>query len=242
MSKKRYLVVGASLLVTAAFVLGYWASRARASGIPATGALTYSGTLTNPDGSPVTGQQNILIQLYTAATGGTAACASQPAAVTPVAGTFQVALGDDCTTLVHNNTDLWVDVLVNGAPVGRTKLGAVPYAVEAAHAASATTATMATTAQTATTLAAGPIAAGLTYYQALGSALAAPCVSAGGGTVDCTCPTGTYVVGGGGWANPGQAIRESRPLSTTVWRVTCDTTAADILCVGYNLICSRVGP
>ena len=242
MSKKRYLVAGASLLLTAAFALGYWVSGARASGIPAVGALTYSGTLTNSDGSFVTTQQNILVQFYTVATGGTAACTSQPTTVTPVAGTFQVPLGDDCTTLVRNNTDISDEILVGGAPVGRTKLGADPYAVEAAHAVSATTATTATTAQTATSLAAGPISTGLTYYQVLGNALTAPCVSAGGGTVDCTCPTGTYVVSGGGWSAVGQAVRENRPLSTTTWRVTCDNTTADVLCQGYDLICSRVGP
>ncbi len=116
-------------------------------------ALTYSGTLTDLNGAPLTGSKNVLLQLYAMATGGTALCASTPTSVMLVAGTFQVPLGDDCIDVVHANPDLWIDVLIDGASIGRSKVGAVPFAVEAdtaQHAASANTAagTLATTIQT----------------------------------------------------------------------------------------------
>jgi len=63
--------------------------------------------------------------------------------------------------------------------------------------------------------------------------------------IDCTCPTGTFVVSGGGDAGQGSGrfIRESGPISNTVWRVTCANSAgADFLCVTYHLLCSRIGP
>jgi len=47
------------------------------------------------------------------------------------AGSFSVALSDCFTTNVHDHGDLWIEVQVDGASMGRTKLGAVPYAVEA---------------------------------------------------------------------------------------------------------------
>lgn len=246
MKSLRSKVAGMSLLLLATFALGYCVSRARAAGIPATGALTYSGILTNSDGTFVTGSQNLLIQLYTVATAGSAACASPATAVTLAAGAFQVPLGDDCTALVHANTDLWVDVLVNGASVGRSKLGAVPYAVEADHAQTATTATTATTAVTATALAAGPISGALTFASVAGSAITAsstPCAAVSGAIVDCTCPTGSFVVSGGGYgAAAGVFLRESEPTNTTHWRVTCANATADTLCGAYFLVCSRVGP
>jgi hypothetical protein len=131
MRKNRYLLGGGALSLAAAFAIGYWVSGARAAGIPGTAPLTYSGILTDMNGAPITGQKNLLIQLFGQASGGTALCGSTAAMVTLVGGAFQVPLGDNCTAVVHSTPDLWVDVLVDGGPVGRAKLGAVPYAVEA---------------------------------------------------------------------------------------------------------------
>lgn len=47
------------------------------------------------------------------------------------------------------NPNVWVDVLVDGADTGTTKIGAVPYAVEANHTPNADNATTAATAQAA---------------------------------------------------------------------------------------------
>jgi hypothetical protein len=147
-SKSKRIAVGLSLAAT--FAAGYWLNRARAAGIPATAPLTYSGTLTAGDGMALTGQRTIQVALHTQASGGSAACSSAAATVTLAAGTFQVSLGDACTAIVHANRDLWIDVLVDGTSLGRAKLGAVPYAVEAdiATTAAAASGGLATTIQT----------------------------------------------------------------------------------------------
>ena len=138
---KRIKWVGIGLALAVTFGLGYYASRARAAGIPQVASMVYSGTLTDGKGAPLTGLKNIQLQIYGAATGGGALCQSLPATVTLVAGTFRVPLGDDCIAVVHANPDLFIDVLVDGASVGRAKLGAVPYAVEAEIAQHSATAT-----------------------------------------------------------------------------------------------------
>ena len=72
----------------------------------------------------------------------------------------------------------------------------------------------------------------------------APCSVAFGSTVDCTCPTGTFVVSGGadaGQVPAGHFIRESRATSSTSWRVSCSNGTADALCYAYNLVCTRAG-
>jgi hypothetical protein len=251
--RKRFLVAGLSLSIAGAFGLGYWASHARAAGIPATAPLVYSGVLTDMNGTPLTGMQNILLQVYGAAAGGTALCGSAPASVMLVAGAFQVPLADNCTAIVHSTPDLWIDVLVGGASVGRAKLGAVPFAVEASHAVSADMATSAltagsaTTATTAANLAAGPIAGGLQVLTVNNGTAAptSPCaISIGTAVVDCTCPDGTFVVSGGGDAGSGSGhfIRESRATTTNTWRVTCTSGTTDVLCVTYNVVCSHIGP
>jgi hypothetical protein len=123
-------------IVAAAVValgLGYAVRAARADGIPATSALSYAGVLEDPTG-PVNGPHNIGVSLYDAASGGHLLCEAASAEVTVVAGHFGVPLPDDCTASVGANPDVWLDVFVDGSDTGRTKIGAVPYAAEAAHA------------------------------------------------------------------------------------------------------------
>ncbi len=143
--------------------------RVRAAGVPATVALTYTGYLESPDGTPVNGSKPIALYIYDAATAGTILCqvvSGSPTTLT--SGRFQILLSEACTAAVKANPDLYVEVQVEGLALGRTKLGAVPYAVEAGHAmaadsasnaahaaaadsaAAATTAAKATTADTAT--------------------------------------------------------------------------------------------
>jgi hypothetical protein len=263
MTRRSLIVLGISSLGLAAGV-GY-AIRAAASGIPPTNALSYAGVLEDATG-PITGSHRIQVILYDAATAGNNLCESTPAALGISDGHFSVQLPDTCTTAVAANPNVWADVLVDGSDTGRTKIGAVPYAVEAQHATNADNAALAnyaadaghasnadnatfaktaTTAQTASALAAGPISTGLTVFTMNGS-VTAPCAVATGFTavVDCTCPSGTFVVSGGGGANSaaGQFVRESRPSSDTTWRVTCSSSTADVLCYNYNLACSRLGP
>ena len=113
------------------------AVRARAAGIPDAGALTYTGYLENPDGTPVTSAKSIGLTIYDAEVDGNAVCAQKTADITPVSGRFQITLPEKCTAAVKANPDLWVEVEVDGAGMGPAKLGAVPYAIEAGHAISA---------------------------------------------------------------------------------------------------------
>jgi len=122
-------------IVVAAFVAG----RALAGGIPAMNALSYAGTLADATGTPLTGSHNVEVKLWNIATGGTMAlCTTNPQAVVLQGGRFSLPLPDGCTAVVAANPDIWVEVLDGGMSLGRTKAGAVPYAMEAAHAMNAT--------------------------------------------------------------------------------------------------------
>lgn len=132
----RTLLVASSVALAAS--LGtFLAVTARAAGIPATAALTYSGYLESPDGTPISSKVSVGIDVWNAATAGKKVCSVATTSITPVSGRFQVTLPDACTTAVGDNADLWLEATIDGTSLGRTKLGAVPYAVEANHAASA---------------------------------------------------------------------------------------------------------
>ncbi len=133
-NRKSHLFWGGALLLLLSVPVAYFAGRARAAGIPATQALTYSGVLTDATGVPLTGTMPVQIALFDAATAGNQICVTLSVPQTLVAGAFQMVLPDTCTTAVRANTNLWVEVLVSGLAIGRTKLGAVPYAVAAAEA------------------------------------------------------------------------------------------------------------
>lgn len=138
--KIKFLSVFGLTLIATAFTTGHLVGRAGAVGIPAKGALTYTGVLTETDGiTPLTGNRNIKIALWDAASSGTQKCSENSALIdlTASAGTFQVALAEDCMQAVHENADLWVEITVGGTPLSRTKLGVVPYAVEANRASQA---------------------------------------------------------------------------------------------------------
>jgi hypothetical protein len=118
--------------------------RVRAAGAPTTNALTYTGYLALLDGTAVNGSKNLALLAYDGATAGNLVCQVLSTPVVVTAGRFQLALPDVCATAVKAKADLWIDVQVDGASIGRTKLGAVPYALEASHAVSADSATAAT--------------------------------------------------------------------------------------------------
>jgi len=132
MTKKTLMVGGAGLLLSGALV-GYLAARARAA-IPALETLTYSGVLTDTAGVPLNGARNIQVQVWDQATDGNVKCMAGPTALTLVNGAFKVALPAACTTAVQSTPDLFIEVIANGESLGRARLGAVPYAIEASHA------------------------------------------------------------------------------------------------------------
>ncbi len=150
MKTKRFVTGTLTLTLGVGALIGYSVERARAAGIPAKQPMTYSGVLTNANGTPLTGSKNIQLSIFDMATDGTLQCSAGPTAITLAAGGFQLQLPDTCTTVIRGKPDLWLEVFVDGATMGRTKLGAVPYAIEATHAISADTATMATSAANAT--------------------------------------------------------------------------------------------
>jgi hypothetical protein len=136
---KRVLVIGGVLI--AGCVASLLAVRARAAGIPAANALTYTGYLETPAGDPVVSKVNVGVGVWSAATAGTKVCEAAAENLTPTAGRFQLVLPETCSAAVSANPNLWVEVAVDGASLGRTKLGAVPFAIEANHATSADSAT-----------------------------------------------------------------------------------------------------
>lgn len=134
--KNRQLAMGATFALAVA-AIGYRVGRARADGVPAMNPLFYSGVLED-SGRPVEGARDITLRLWDAATGGTIACPETTAMATPVvSGRFRVALESACVTAIQRNSELWTEVVVSGTSLGRSKIGAVPYAIEAARAAGA---------------------------------------------------------------------------------------------------------
>jgi hypothetical protein len=112
--------------------------------------MTYSGVLLDAAGKPLPSPQIIEVKLWPSGTPGTTAlCTSSPKS-TPIdsSGRFSIPI-DPCVATIKSTPDAWAEVIVGTSSLGTSKIGAVPYAVEAAHATAADTATNATTAATA---------------------------------------------------------------------------------------------
>ena len=144
MKSKRAKVAAGAAIAAAAGGLGLMVGLAHAEGVPATAAFTYTGYLETPAGAPVDSAVSLIIKVWDNASTGSTVCATNAQDVTPVAGRFQITLPDACATAVKASPNLWVELLVDGSSLGRTKLSAVPYALEAAHAVNATNASAAT--------------------------------------------------------------------------------------------------
>jgi hypothetical protein len=140
------VAVGCAAIAAAAFVGG----RAWAGGIPAAGALTYSGLLQDATGAPLSGPQYVEVKFWNDVAASAAAnllCdTGTPGLAQLNNGRFSIPLLDKCTTQVGSNTAIWAEVFVGptvnaAASLGRAKIGAVPFAVEANHATTADGAT-----------------------------------------------------------------------------------------------------
>ncbi|MFC1643218.1 hypothetical protein ACFL5O_11130 [Myxococcota bacterium] len=240
MKRRKVWLIGSSAIVMA-LATGYAVGRAKAAAVPTTAAMTYQGVLTDANNAPLTGSKNLQLTLWDAAEDGSLKCTVGPAPQQLAAGAFRVALPDDCTAAVRTVPNLWAEVFVDGTSMGRSKLGTVPYAVEANHATSATTAQ---TAQAAMALVDAPVKAGLSHYLVTQANLATSdiCKNTTGSTVDCSCPEGFYVVAGGGWGATGTSLRESSPRGVNEWRIVCTSGTADTLCNGFRITCSRIAP
>ena len=217
-------IAGAVLIAAAAVLVGYVSGRARASGIPAAQPLTYAGTLTDASGAPLTGTKNIQVELWDAATAGNMQCSVGPTALALVAGTFRVSLPDSCTAAVHAQSDLWAEVFVDGASVGRNKLGAVPFALEAANAVTATTAVALTGNQTVAGAKTFTSDVSVSGGARFGVGVYVNTVS---GMMSVSCNAGDVAISGGGLCGPGDTlIMESYPIMTGMtpvgWFLHCE--------------------
>jgi hypothetical protein len=127
-----------------------------ADGIPSTNPLYYSGTLTE-NGQLVNAPRQLTVNLWSnaaAQTGEVALCSTNVSSTPVLDGRFRVALDGSCKAAINAHPDAWVEVVVGGTTsLGRSKIGAVPYAVEADHAVNATHAASADTASNAASFA-----------------------------------------------------------------------------------------
>lgn len=119
-------------------LLGAVAVKVWADGIPTTTPLAYSGVLQDSVGNAITTAQSIQITLWDDATANASAnqkCTTPTQSVTPDSqGRFRVVLDQQCYDVVRINPNLWVQLQVGSTVLPRSKIGAVPYAVEAGKA------------------------------------------------------------------------------------------------------------
>lgn len=128
--------MGALALSVVGMVAAYRLGRARADGVPAMNPLYYGGVL-NDGGRPVEGTRSVTVRLWNAATAGTTVCTTNAGSTAFSGGRFRVALDATCVGAVRANPELWAEVQVEGTTFPRSKLGAVPYALEAGRASAA---------------------------------------------------------------------------------------------------------
>ena len=112
-----------------------------ADGVPTMQPLWYRGQLASDRGALIDDSSRTLqVSLWTSSAGGASAACAVSRSWTFARngdGRFEVAL-DDCVAAVHASADLWVQVSVDGTTVGeRSKLAAVPYALQADRASNA---------------------------------------------------------------------------------------------------------
>jgi microcystin-dependent protein len=113
-------------------------SRGWADGI-ADDPLYYSGVIEEA-GSPVDGTRNLEVNLWDDPSDPDEThrvCATRRDEVPIEAGRFRLALDSGCVAAIKTNPELWVELRVGGESLGRTVVGAVPYAVESSRASDA---------------------------------------------------------------------------------------------------------
>jgi hypothetical protein len=127
-------LLAAGFAVALGMVATYHLGRAHADGLPATDTMYFGGTL-DENGVLVTGTRDVTVRFYDAESGGTPVCETAAPAAPLQAGRFRIALNARCTTAVRDNANVWSQLTVGTTTIaGRSRLGAVPYAVEAQRA------------------------------------------------------------------------------------------------------------
>jgi hypothetical protein len=117
---------------------GEVAPAADATGSVAVGAptvMTYQGYLTYAGGAPIDGTVNLSFSIYTAESNGTIEWGPETHnGVQVTDGYFTVLLGetDPLDAEVFSGEERWLAVTVNGTPMPRQRIAAVPYAIQSA--------------------------------------------------------------------------------------------------------------
>lgn len=140
MTDRRALQYGLSAscaALAAGIAVGLSVERAGAGGAPDADSLVYSGKLTDAAGVAISGTRNVGLQVWDRASGGSVRCAVMPSDLALVDGQLTLPLPAECAAAVHDVPDLWLELSIDGASLGRTKLGSVPYALESSHSATA---------------------------------------------------------------------------------------------------------
>lgn len=195
MNRRWKWTIAASIATLGISSGAFFAGRALASGIPASNALVYSGTLEDGNGVPLSGARTIELRLWNAPTGGTTPlCTTLGQQVTLDNGRFSLALPETCTAQIKANPETYVEVLDGTNSLGRSKVGAVPYAVEAGNAISATM---------LGSLAPADVQKSVTGACPAGSSIRA---IAANGTVTCQSDANTTYTGASGVAVSGTTI------------------------------------
>lgn len=134
---QRFRLIGALVFGVAGALALVFAVRARAAGIPEADGMTYTGYLEDGAGQPLTGEHSIAVQFWESAEAEDDLCTASLDSAELQSGRFQVPLPVSCSEAVKASPDVWASVSVDGASLGRTKLGTVPYALEAGRATTA---------------------------------------------------------------------------------------------------------
>ncbi len=144
MMLNKRTMAAVALAATAALALGL--NFAAAAGAPEVDPLVYQGQLLDKSGALVATSTPVQVALFKSATPGTgvAVCQSPVTNTEKGTGRFSVALGSACVKAAHENSTLYVEVVVGATTktiLPRSKLAAVPFALEADHAKTASGAT-----------------------------------------------------------------------------------------------------
>jgi len=129
--KKRFLIL--SCFSSLCLVLGYLIGHARANGIPTGGALVFSGVL-EENNTPVNDPRSFYATVFDAESAGNSVCSTPPTVIQVNNGSFRLPLPSQCEDAVKQNPNLWIQIGVGTDVLPRTKLSAVPYALEAGRA------------------------------------------------------------------------------------------------------------
>jgi hypothetical protein len=118
-------------------VIAMLVGRALAGGIPSA-ALHYAGKLEDDSGHALGGEHAIQINFWDSDEAqDTPLCQTASETVKLAGGRFSLTLPERCTDAIKEHPNVEVELLLNGVPTAKRKLGAVPFAIESGHALSA---------------------------------------------------------------------------------------------------------